>query len=223
MTTRRTRRAIGFAAALLLASIAAPVALAKEGVEIRLAAPIQSDAKPGDVVPLFLVATALTDAGEHPLTGTDIFLRLSGPTGATTEALGAEQPERGTYKVLIEIPAGGAAAAEFRIHGSSSNGQADAIWPYDGVLVAASIPPPVEPNLFRVPNQPHLQPVTEGAGNGAGPALATDGAAAATSGQAPSLALDARIVAAAAIVLVGLAATAMVGVRHRRRGDPAAI
>ncbi|HEY7131279.1 MAG TPA: hypothetical protein VH440_03455 [Candidatus Limnocylindrales bacterium] len=226
MTTRRTRRAVGVAAAFVLASMAAPVALAKEGIEIRLAAPIQSDAKPGDVVPLFLVATALTDAGEHPLTGTDIFLRLSGPTGATIEALGVEQRERGTYKVMIEVPAGGAARAEFGIHRSSTNGPADVVWPYDGVLVAAAIPAPVDPDLFKLPNQPGYQPATEGSGNGAGPALAADGEAAAPASQPPSPALDPRIVGAAAIGLVGLvglAAAAMFGVLHRRRGDPAAI
>jgi hypothetical protein len=221
MTTRRTRRALGFAAALLVALVAAPAALAKEGVEVRLAAPISPDAEPGDTVRLFFLATALTDDGEHPLPGTSVFLRLYGPTGATTEAEGVEQRDAGTYKVLIEIPAGGAARAEFGIHGSSSNGPADVVWPYDGVLVAATIPEPVDPTLFQVPNQPGYQPAV--AGNGTGPTLATGGSTTSATTQAAPIPVDPQAIGLGALVLGGLAAAAFVGLRHRRRDQPAAI
>ena len=223
MTTRRTRRTVALAAALFVVLVAAPAASAKEGLEVKLAAPIQTGAKPGDIVPLFFTASALTDAGSRPLQGTDIFLRLYGPTGAMTEAMGAEQRERGLYKVLIEIPEGGAARAKFGIHGSSSNRPADIVWPYDGVLVAAAIPPPVDPDLFRLPNQPGYQPATEG--NGAGPALATGDSAGGTEPATSSaaFAVDARALGIGGLLLAGFAGALALGLRHRRRGDPATI
>src|SRR5262249_41958292 len=126
----------------------------------------------------------------------------------------------GTYKVLIEIPAGGAARAEFGIHGSSSNGPADVVWPYDGVLVAATIPEPVDPTLFQVPNQPGYRPAV--AGNGTGPTPATDGSTAPAATQPAPLTIDPRL-GLGALLLGGLAAAAFVGLRHRRRDQPAAI
>jgi hypothetical protein len=136
----------GFAAGLgLLLSLAAPAVLAKEGVEVTLAAPIPSDAQPGEVVAVVFTLTSISDTGTHPLRGSDVFIRLSGPTGAHTQASGAEQREAGTYKAMIEIPAGGAARAEFGLHGSRTDAAgntvpSDIIWPYDGILVAATAP-----------------------------------------------------------------------------------
>jgi hypothetical protein len=147
MRSPRHHRLAGAIAGLgLLLSIAAPAVLAKEGVEVALAAPISSDAKPGDVVAVFFTLAAITDAGTRPLQGSDVFIRLYGPTGAQTQAPGTQQRQAGLYKAMIEIPAGGAARAEFGLRGyaTDANGKvapSDMIWPYDGILVAAAVPP----------------------------------------------------------------------------------
>jgi hypothetical protein len=220
MTTRRTGRSLAIVATALLALlVAAPTAQAKEGVEVALAAPISPDAKPGDLVPVFFTAKAITNTGESPLYGTNIFFRLYGPTGAMTEATGVEQGDRGTYKVTIEIPAGGAARAEFGIHGSSSNGPADIVWPYDGVLVAAAVPAAIDPGAFQLPADPKYQPVQPATGSG--PALAGGDPAATTTSPAP-FAVDPRAVGVGALALAVLAVLAVAGLRHRRQGQTTA-
>jgi hypothetical protein len=220
MTTRRTGRSLAVVATALLALlVAAPIAQAKEGVEVALAAPISSDAKPGDLVPVFFTAKTITDIGESPLSGTSVFFRLYGPAGAMTEAIGVEQRDRGTYKVTIEIPAGGAARAEFGIHGSSSNDPADVVWPYDGVLVAAAVPAAVDPGKFQLPNGGQNQPIQPAAGSG--PALAASDPAATTAPPAP-FAVDPRAVGVGALALAVLAVLAVAGLRHRRQGQTTA-
>jgi hypothetical protein len=221
-TTMHTRPAARLAflvsgAALATLLVAVPVA-AKEGVEVTLAAPISPDAQPGETVPVFFLARAIGDNGTSPVYGTAIFIRLFGPTGAMTEATGAEQATPGTYRALIEIPAGGAVRAEFGIHGSGPNGPADVVWPYDGVIVAARVPPPVDPETSRLANPPRYQPVAPPAGAGA--ALATTpGSTAAT-----ATSLDLRLAAGVAALVAGsLAAAALLVGLRRRRGAPTAV
>src|SRR5215207_5091763 len=123
MRTPRLLRLAGFVAGLgLLLSSAAPAVLAKEGVEVTLAAPISSDAQPGDVVAVFFRLASISGTGTRPLRGSDVFLRLYGPTGAHAQASGVEQREAGLYKAMIKIPAGGAARAEFGLRGSTTDG-----------------------------------------------------------------------------------------------------
>ena len=199
--------------AVLALLVATTPAFAKEGVSVTLAAPISPDARPGDVVPLVFTAQAISEDGESPLYGTSIFLRLSGPTGATTEAIGVEQSTPGTYQVLIEIPPGGAVGAEFGIHGSGPNGPVDVVWPFDGILVAGTVPPPVDPQAFRLSNGGRYQPVAPVTGSG--PALAT-----APAEVAPPTTTTTAIDLRAPAVLGSLLALAAVGLLHvrRRRG-----
>ena len=137
-----------------------------------------------------------------------------------TEAIGVKGRNSGSYKAMIEIPAGGAARAEFRIHGSSLNGPADIVFPYDGVIVAAKVPPPVDPNTFQLPNPGRYEPVTTAAGPG--PALATGVGDSATA--SPTLfALDPRAIGVGALALAGLALAAVFGLRHRRHGQPSPV
>ncbi len=64
MTTHRIGRSMAvIAAALLALLVAAPIASAKEGIEVALAAPIPADAQPGDVVQLVFTARTMTDTG----------------------------------------------------------------------------------------------------------------------------------------------------------------
>jgi len=227
MRSSRFHRLAGTLAGLvLLLTAGAAAAFAKEGVEVTLAAPISRDAQPGDVVPVFFTLGAISDSGTTPLGGSDVFIRLYGPTGASTKAPGAEQSQAGLYKAMIEIPAGGATRAEFGLHGvaTDANGKtvaSDIIWPYDGILVAAAIPAPVQPD-----------PATGGAAAGTKPgAVTAPGAAPGTiaapatadgTGSTWTITLDLRLALAAALAAGLAAAGALLLGRRRRIGRSAA-
>jgi hypothetical protein len=152
-------RTVAAVAGLLLVLATTPVALGKEGVSVELAAPIPRDAQPGDVVAVVFRLTAIDDQGDHPLRGSPVFIRLFGPTGARTEASGVEDRTPGTYRAMIAIPSGGAARAEFGIHGSATDASgratsSDIVWAYDGVLVAAAPPAAAGPGTFHAPAGP---------------------------------------------------------------------
>ena len=214
MRSPRHHRLAGTIAGLgLLLSIAAPAVLAKEGVEVALVAPISSDAQPGDVVAVSFTLAAITDGGTRPLQGSDVFIRLYGPTGAQTQAPGTQQRQAGLYTAMIEIPAGGAARAEFGLRGYTTDAggkvtPSDITWPYDGILVAGAVPP---------------APVTDPA-TGAKPAAAVEAvpvqpapAAQAQSDSAPQAApsIDAGIAGGVA-VLAGLTVAAAFALGRRR-------
>lgn len=214
------------AGALLILSLGAMTAFAKEGVEVSLAAPLPGDAEPGSIVTAVFNLKALTDNGESALRGSRVFLRLYGPTGAMTQAGGVEDRIPGTYRAQIEIPTGGAARAEFGIHGSTTDNSgktvsSDTIWPYNGILLAAVVPPPVNPNAFQLPGA--KSPVDRAANPAAQPAAQpVVGPTSAATETGPSVTIDGRIVG-----LVVLAALAMAGVtigagrRRRAPGSPA--
>jgi hypothetical protein len=228
MRTRTfARHATALLGGLLLLSLAAPVALAKEGVEVTLAAPISADAAPGDEVEVLFSLTSISDTGEAPLRGSPVFLRLFGPRGDMTEAAGVEGRTAGVYRAMATIPAGGAARAEFGIRGSVTDAagrtvRSDITWPYTGVLVAAKGPAPVDPNAFQLPgSKPAIVPVAQ-------PPRLTDPAAGAASGSdttpsnRPALERDPLLVIAAALSIAILVSAAfLVGRGRRRRMDGA--
>jgi hypothetical protein len=215
---RLARFALAGAAAAILSLALVPAAFAKEGVEVTLAAPISADAQPGDTVTVFFTLTRITEAGTSPLRGSPAFIRLIGRSGAPTEGEGVETKTPGTYRALVVIPAGGAYRAQFGIHGSSvdADGRAsrsDIIWEYDGVLVAAQPPAPVDPGTFGVVVPRYAVdplPATAGA----------TGTPAATPAATPAPSLDGRLVAAAAAGAAVLAAVAGAIVIRRRQGLP---
>jgi hypothetical protein len=206
----------GFAAALLLLlSIGASTAFAKEGVSVNLAAPLPRDAEPGTKVPAFFTMEAISDDVESPLHKASVFIRLYGPAGDMTEAPGVEQSTPGLYKAMIEIPAGGIARGEFGIHGQAkaSNGKVvatDPVWAYDGLLVTAAIPPPVDAKTFQLPG---TKPAAAPAG---GPAAQPAEPVPATSQQPPAGSFDPRL-AGAAILALALSAAGVVLLGRRRR------
>lgn len=219
-TSRLARLAGSVAALILLLSLGASAALAKEGVSVSLAAPIPHDAQPGDVVPVFFRLEAITDTGTTPLRGSDVFIRLHGPDGAVTEASGAEQREAGLYKALIAIPAGGAAGAEFGMRGSATDASgktvaSDIVWPYDGILVAAAVPPPVDPGTFQMPG---AKPARVDPGTAAAPG-STD--ASAGTAAAGTVAVDPRLALVVAVASGLAIAGAYVLGRRRIHGSPA--
>ena len=209
MRTPWLPRLAGFVSGVaLLLSIAAPAVLAKEGVEVALAAPISSDAKPGDVVAVYFTLASISDTGTHPLRGSDVFIRLYGPTGTQTQASGAEQREAGLYKAMIEIPAGGAARAEFGLHGSRTDAAgtvvpSDIIWPYDGILVAAAVPagPVSDPATGTMPAAVEVVPVQPAPAAQTQPGSAQAAAPAIDPGVAGGLAFLAALTVGAGLML----------------------
>lgn len=210
-------RLAGVLAGLVLTLAIAPVALAKEGVSVNLLAPLPGDAQPGDTVAVFFRMTAIEDDIESPLKSGAPFIRLTGPTGATTEALGVAQKQPAVYRALIEIPKGGVARADFGIHGAarSASGKVvatDPLWFYDGVVVAAKPPAAVDPGTFALPAGDRLVAV---------PKLATGLPAAPASAATPIVAIDARAIALALVVVVGMVG-ALMAIRLRRPHTSAA-
>ena len=224
MHTIRTHHLAGTLAGLvLLLGLGASATLAKEGIEVSLAAPISRDAQPGDVVPVFFRLDAISDSGTAPLRGSDVFLRLFGPTGASTKAAGAEGSKAGLYKAMIEIPAGGATRAEFGIHGTAKDASgrtvaSDVVWPYDGILVAAAIPPArVDVPTAARPVEPVAEPAAD---------PATTSAATAPSTSPPVTVIDLRLALGAALagglaVALAVALALAVGRRRRMHDSPA--
>jgi len=220
----RTRGPLGLtgllAGALLILSIGAPAAFAKEGVEVSLAAPLPSDAEPGSTVTAIFILKAITDTGERPLQGSPVFIRLYGPTGASTQAEGVEDRTPGTYRAQIEIPAGGAARAEFGIHGSATDATgktvaSDIIWPYNGILVAGAIPPPVDPKTFQLPgSKPLVDPAANPAAQPAAEPAPVAPTASAETG--PVVAIDARLVGLVVLAAIAMAGLALGAGRRRR-------
>ena len=215
---RLARLALAGAAGAILSLALVPAAFAKEGVEVTLAAPISAGAQPGDTVTVFFTLTKITEAGTSPLRGSPVFLRLSGRSGATTEAAGVETKTPGTYEAKIVIPAGGAYRAEFGIHGTSTgaDGKAtgsDLIWDYNGVLVTAQPPAPVDPGTFGVVVPRYA----------VDPLPATGGSTAtttATPATPPAPSLDGRVLGAAVAGAALLAAVAGAIALRRRHGLP---
>ena len=221
MRTRHlTRLAAPFAAALVLLLLAVPSALGKEGVSVDLLAPLPRDAQPGTKVAAFFTMEAISDDVAFPLSGAFAFIRLYGPSGAVTEAAGVEQKTAGTYKAMIEIPAGGVARAEFGIHGQARTPAGrvvatDPVWPYQGLLLTAVVPPPVDPKAFQItgskPPADPVAPLPAPAGAAVGSTPAT------SSTPSAGLTIDGRLVAGAgALLLIALAGATIARARRRR-------
>jgi len=106
------------ASGLLLVSMAGP-ALAKEGVEALLDAPIGRDTPAGTELLVGMQVFALDGDTTHPVEGTPMYLELTGPTGDVTRAMGVQGNQIGHYTMRITVPAGGIASLEVGIHGTS--------------------------------------------------------------------------------------------------------
>ena len=141
MNAARRLAASAAATALLALAFAAP-ALAKEGALVSFVEPFPRDAAPGATVTLTWDLT-VPDAGGAPAPwgGTPVGVRLVGPSGAATEALGIETAQRGRYAAQVVVPAGGIAGVEAFIRGTANGARSDlpiAVSP--DPLAAASAP-----------------------------------------------------------------------------------
>jgi hypothetical protein len=217
MRTQRPARLLAIlACTAILLLVAAPTALGKEGLSVNLLAPLPRDAEPGTKVPAFYTMTAITDDVESPLHSKTTFIRLYGRDGAVTEAVGIEQKTPGLYKAMIEIPAGGIARGEFGVRGpaKAANGKVvatDAVWAYDGIVVTAPIPAPVDPKAFQLPGtKPAVAPANGGAAAAPG-TTSTPPAEPATT----TLSFDPRLALAAGLALLAIVGGGIVSRRRR--------
>lgn len=102
---------------LLLVSLAGP-ALAKEGVEALLDAPIGRETPAGTELLVGMKVFALDGDTTHRVEGTPMYLELTGPTGDVTRAMGV-QDVIGHYTMRVTVPEGGVVSLEVGIHGTS--------------------------------------------------------------------------------------------------------
>jgi hypothetical protein len=105
-------------AAILVLAAAAP-ALAKEGLEARLDAPIARDTPGGSEIEVGMTVTVPDGDAVHPVEGSPIYLKLFGPDGSTTSQRGRGGRVAGHYTMRILVPVSGVSRVEVGIHGST--------------------------------------------------------------------------------------------------------
>jgi hypothetical protein len=93
------------AAALLL--VAAVPAAAKEFLVAHLEVPISFDSPAGAQLLVSVVLLVPDDPVDHPVDGSPVWLRLTGPNGDLTEAPGRSTSVPGRYEMRITVPPGG--------------------------------------------------------------------------------------------------------------------
>lgn len=216
-TQRPARLAAVLASVTILLVVAAPTTLGKEGVSVNLVAPLPREAKPGTTVPAFFTMEAISDDVASPLRRAKVFIRLYGPSGAMTEAAGVEQKTPGLYKAMIEIPAGGVARGEFGIHGKARTASGkvvatDPVWSYDGLLVTAAVPPPVDPKTYQLPG---TNPAVAPANGGAATTETTPTSTSSSEPASSTISHDPRLTLAAVLGLVAIVAGGVLGRRRR--------
>ena len=119
---RRTTTGLGtvpaLLAALALAAVAAGPALAKEGFQAFLDAPIGRDT-PGGTTLLVGVSVIFPDGSvTHPVEGSPLYLELVGRDGSSVREMGRED-RSGHYVFRIEVPPAGTASVDVGVRGTS--------------------------------------------------------------------------------------------------------
>ena len=135
---------IGLAVLALLASTT--VVLGKEGMRASLTTPIPSRAAPGDEILLAWTLTVVDgNMQSQPFSAEYVFVQLLSPTREATIAFATGGDHaRGEYAARVKVPAGGIAAIQFGIRGTT-----DSIIPLDGevsIPAAATKSVPASPN-----------------------------------------------------------------------------
>jgi hypothetical protein len=109
------RRGVVVALTLMLAA-AAPAA-AKEGAQAHLLTPLPSHANAGAVITVkWTVDTPGANGRRIPFAASGMFVKLVGPTGASTTAT-APQEHGPPYSVQIRVPTGGIRTIQIGLHG----------------------------------------------------------------------------------------------------------
>lgn len=137
------------ALAILLMTTAMAFAKGESAGTITLAAPIPRDAEPGSTLTVtFTVTVPGADGHPSPVTGSPMVLKLTGPDGTATEAMGAERGTPGTYLATIKVPSSGIQTAMFGMRGSSTMA--------DGTSSILDVPFDVDGLLFTTTAHPAL-------------------------------------------------------------------
>jgi hypothetical protein len=119
-TLVRRRTALTIAAATFLLTAAIPaIAVAKEGFQARLDAPIGRDTPGGTTLLVGMTVTFPDGSVTHPVQGAPIYLELVGRDGASIRAMGREDQTMGHYQFRIEVPPAGIASVEIGISGTA--------------------------------------------------------------------------------------------------------
>ncbi len=105
------------AVALGILAVAFPV-LAKEALDAQLDAPIARGTPGGTTLLLGVTVTVTEESGTHAVDGSPIYVRLTGPDGASSWDLAA-QDRAGHYVVRLSVPPSGVKRVEVGMHGTS--------------------------------------------------------------------------------------------------------
>lgn len=106
------------ALAVSAAALAAPAALAKEGAQAHLLAPLPPHPRAGALITVrWTVDVAGTNGKRVPFGAIGMFVRLVSRSGASTSATATQT--HGPYRVRIHVPVGGIHAIRFGLHGST--------------------------------------------------------------------------------------------------------
>jgi hypothetical protein len=106
---------------VLALALATPLAEAKEGVKATVLTPISASADGG--VELHVKWSLADEESGTPFNACAVFVRLTGPTGATSEAF-AEcglEASKGRYSATPIVPVGGVSKIEIGIAGTTTD------------------------------------------------------------------------------------------------------
>jgi len=180
-TPSRSRTMAGLlAVGALLALAVSPVA-AKEGAIAKLDTFVHRDAEPGSTIKVGWSTFMLAAGGEHPIHSTVETMRLIGPDGDSTEAIGVETPrDSGHYRVSMTVPVGGIEQIQLSVRGDACTDSAgcervDYAFPLtDDALVSGTPVGIAKPAASVMPVTPVTPPAPESTSvsSGLGPLVA---------------------------------------------------
>lgn len=108
-----------FAASVVLAALAAPVASAKDGAQAHLLAPLPAHAYAGAVITVrWTVTVTAANGAQTPFGAIGMFADLVGANHVTTSATATQS--HAPFSIRIRIPAGGIHAIKLGLHGFAS-------------------------------------------------------------------------------------------------------
>jgi hypothetical protein len=208
---------VAAAIAVVALTVGAPLALAKEGLEAQLDAPIARDTPGGTTLLVGATVTVPDEGTVHPVTGSPLYLKLTGPDRTTSSALARETGPMGHYEWRIAVPASGIAAVEVGMRGSSDLAieiVGSAIVPGGISAATAQVAPPA-----AVAPTPAPRATVAVAPPAVAPAPAVEPAPAVAPAPASAAAPPATVLLAAAVVVaVAALAVSAVAVRRSRGG-----
>lgn len=121
-------RCVALLVAVAAALVAALPAAAKEGVKATLQTPVPLDAKPGSKLTVTWTLAFTENGKQHFFGAGGVFVRLLSATGAKTEtadAPGYSNP----FTATVTVPEGGIGDVRIGLHGFTTFGPSDEIFP----------------------------------------------------------------------------------------------